>query len=88
MYKHEVVAVKAKVQKWGNSLGIRIPRALAVEVGVDSESIVDISINYGDIIITPGKQRPPSLRRLLAKVTAENLHEEILTGDAAGRELW
>ena len=80
--------MKAKIQKWGNSLGIRIPRIVAQETSVESDSVVDISIQDGKIIISPQKQKSLSLRQLLSKVTDANLHEEIATGDPAGKEIW
>lgn len=80
--------MKAKVQKWGNSLGIRIPRTVAQETSVESDSVVDISIQDGKIIISPEKQKSLSLRQLLSRVTETNLHEEIATGDPVGKEIW
>ena len=88
MYKHGAVRMKARIQKWGNSLGIRIPKVLAQEASVDSESVVDISSRDGKIIITPERRKLFSLRQLLSKVTDENLHDEVLTGSAAGKETW
>jgi antitoxin MazE len=80
--------VKAKIQKWGNSLGIRIPRIVAQETSVESDSIVDISIQDGKIIISPEKRKSLSLRQLLSKITKANIHEEIAAGDPIGREIW
>lgn len=80
--------MKAKIQKWGNSLGIRIPRSLAQETSVESDSVVDISSRNGKIIISPYKQKSFSLRQLLSKVTEKNLHDEIAIGDPAGKEIW
>lgn len=80
--------MKAKIQKWGNSLGIRIPRSLAQETSVESDSVVDISSRNGKIIISPYKQKSVSLRQLLSRVNEENLHDEIATGDPAGKEIW
>jgi antitoxin MazE len=80
--------MKAQIRKWGNSLGIRIPRSLAQETSVDSESVVDISSRNGKIIICPYKQKSFTLRQLLSRVTEENLHGEISTGDPSGKEIW
>jgi antitoxin MazE len=88
MYKHGAEAMKAKVQKWGNSLGIRIPRALALEVSLETDSEVDLSAQDGTIVISPTRQKQLSLRQLLSKVTDSNLHAEIPTGEAEGREAW
>jgi antitoxin MazE len=80
--------VRGKIQKWGNSLGIRIPKALAEETAVESESVVDITARNGKIIITPLVQEASSLRELLSRVTEENRHDEIERGAPAGREVW
>ncbi len=80
--------MKARVQKWGNSLGIRIPRAVAEEVAVRSDSVVELSTEDGRIIITPTRRRAYSLRQLLSKVTRENLHGEVDTGGPVGKEAW
>lgn len=88
MYKHGAAEMKAKVQKWGNSLGIRIPKALAQEVGLESDSDVDLTALDGKLVISPGAPHAVSLRHLLAKVTATNTHGEISMGKVKGRETW
>jgi antitoxin MazE len=88
MFKHGDAAMKAKVQKWGNSLGIRIPRTLAQEVSLETDSEVDLSSKDGTIVITPSRQKRLSLRQLLSKVTDANLHAEIPSGEIEGREAW
>lgn len=88
MYKHGAAAMKARVQKWGNSLGIRIPKVLAQEVALETDSEVDLSTQDGTIVISPVMQKTVSLRRLLSKVTDENIHGEISTGKVEGKEAW
>jgi antitoxin MazE len=88
MYKHGITAMKARVQKWGNSLGIRIPKVLAQEVALETDSEVDLSTQDGTIIISPITQKTASLRQLLSKITEANLHGEIATGKVEGREAW
>ena len=79
--------MQTKVQKWGNSLGVRIPRSFAAEARVEAGSTVDISVEDGSLLIRPLRRRY-SLRGLLRKVTARNLHAEVSTGAPAGREIW
>ena len=88
MYKHGARARKARVQKWGNSLGIRIPRILALEASLETDSEVDLSTRDGTIVISPTGQKQPSLRQLLSRVTDANLHAEIPSGEAEGGEAW
>ncbi len=77
-----------KVQKWGNSLGMRIPKSFAEEVSVSEGSTVDLSVSNGALVIRPVAPPRYELSSLLEGVTAENLHGEIPTGEAKGRESW
>ena len=77
-----------RIQKWGNSLGLRIPRAFAAEVKVEAGSAVDICVENGELIIRPVRRRQYVLSELLEGVGPDNLHEEISTGDPVGRESW
>jgi antitoxin MazE len=79
--------MQTKVQRWGNSLGVRIPRSFAAEARVEAGSSVDISIEDGTLLIRPLRRRY-SLRELLKKITARNLHGEVGTGAPVGRESW
>ncbi|MFC1957266.1 AbrB/MazE/SpoVT family DNA-binding domain-containing protein [Chloroflexota bacterium] len=45
--------MKTRVQKWGNSLALRIPKPFATEVGLQRETTVEISLANGKLIITP-----------------------------------
>lgn len=78
----------SKVQKWGNSLALRIPKAFALEVGLREDADVDVSIRQGNLVVAPLKAPTYDLNDLLAKVTRRNLHAEIDLGPAAGREAW
>ena len=88
MYKHGAAGMKARVRKWGNSLGIRIPKVLAQEVALETDSEVDLTARDGVIVISPVTQKAVSLRQLLSKVTEGNIHGEISTGKVEGRETW
>jgi len=77
-----------KVQKWGNSLGVRIPRSFAAEAEVEAGSTVDISVRNGDLVVRPVRRRRYALSPMLEQVTDENLHEEVITGAPVGREVW
>ncbi|HLC23310.1 MAG TPA: AbrB/MazE/SpoVT family DNA-binding domain-containing protein, partial [Dehalococcoidia bacterium] len=72
--------MKTRVQKWGNSLALRIPKSFAAEVGLQRETSVELSLADGKLVITPIAKPRPSLKQLLAKVTKENLHHEVDTG--------
>ncbi len=80
--------MKTRVQKWGNSLALRIPKSFADEVGLQKEASVEVSLVDGTLVIKPVAKPKPTLRQLLAKVTKENLHREVATGAAIGNEVW
>lgn len=80
--------MKTKIQKWGNSLGLRIPRSFAAEAQVAEGSTVDISVENGCLRIRPLRARKYRLRELLKGINQGNLHPEVSTGDPVGREVW
>ncbi len=77
-----------KVQKWGNSLALRIPKAFAVDAQLENDSLVEISIVKGKIIVTPVPAPSWTLDELLAGITKDNLHNEVDPGFAVGNEVW
>ncbi|VAX25095.1 Programmed cell death antitoxin MazE [hydrothermal vent metagenome] len=80
--------MKTKVQKWGNSLAVRIPKAYAGEADVRYGDDIDIAIHEGKIMITPLKAKKYELKTLLSRITKKNLHAEIDTGSSVGGETW
>ena len=79
--------MRTSVQRWGNSLGIRIPKALALEAGLRPDVAVDLTLQGGRLLISPIIE-VPTLEELLAQVTPENLHGETDWGPPVGRESW
>ena len=77
-----------KILKWGNSLGLRIPKTIAKEVGVEEGSAIDISIEGDHLVIRPVRPAKYCLSEMLSQVREDNIHEEITTGDAVGREVY
>ena len=80
--------MRAQVQKWGNSLALRIPRSFAVESEIEQGAEVDLSLEKGRLVITPMKKSACTLDDLMAGVTPDNLHDEVDTGPPAGKEAW
>ncbi|CAI6079536.1 AbrB/MazE/SpoVT family DNA-binding domain-containing protein [Cohnella sp. JJ-181] len=74
-----------QVQKWGNSLGIRIPKSLALKVGIEEGTEIDLDIEKGHLVIKP---KSGTLDELLSQITPDNVHTEIPTGKPQGREAW
>jgi antitoxin MazE len=79
--------MKATVQKWGNSLAIRIPKNITIDTKVSEGSTIDIMVENGNIILCPATKEY-SLKELLKTVTNENIHSEVSTGEAVGGEAW
>ena len=77
-----------RVQKWGNSLALRIPKAFAATMGLERNVQVEMTIVDGRLIISPVDESDITLADLLSQVTDENLHQELDTGPAVGREGW
>jgi antitoxin MazE len=75
-----------KIQKWGNSLAVRIPKAYAEQMGLFSNSPVKISLEGERLVIE--SVRRPTLAELLAEVTPDNLHDETDWGEPVGNEVW
>lgn len=73
------------VQKWGNSLGIRIPSMYVKEFNLKNGNSVEIIENNGNIVIVPPKK---TLEDYLSRITKANIHEEVETGSSVGKEEW
>jgi antitoxin MazE len=80
--------MQTKIQKWGNSLGLRIPKSFAEQAGVQAGSDVDLSVEDGELIVRPMRLPRYDLKDLLRAVTAKNVHRVVETGDPVGREAW
>jgi antitoxin MazE len=77
-----------RVQKWGNSLAVRISKSLAQQAGLKENAPVALSLADGKVVIEPIPEKGLTLDQLLAGVTDANLHREIDTGPSVGSEGW
>jgi len=80
--------MKVQVQKWGNSLALRIPKSVAVECHIKQGTPVDLSVVKGKLVVAPVVDKDYTLEELLAGVTKRNIHAEIDTGPSVGKESW
>lgn len=77
-----------KVSEWGNSLGIRLPRDLTVQVGLKAGDVLEYSVGRdGSLTLRPARVRY-DLKELVARITPENRPEAVDWGGPAGREEW
>jgi antitoxin MazE len=80
--------MKTRVQKWGNSLALRIPKAFAEEAGLSANAAVELSLVGGELVVRPLAPPAPTLQELLRRVTPDNLPGEWQTGPPTGKEVW
>jgi antitoxin MazE len=77
------------IQKWGNSLGVRIPKALAEQVDLKEGTPIEFGIEHGELTIRPTRRRRRKYRLadLLAQMKPQHRHGEIHKDGPRGREL-
>lgn len=79
--------MKVPVNRWGNSLAVRIPKAVAEDALISEGSELELRVDAGRIIATPVERRP-ALADYVERITPENRHGEISTGRRRGGEEW
>ena len=81
------MAITTRVVKWGNSLGLRLPKSVAREAQLDEGDAIDVSVDNGTIVVRPSRPKY-SLDELVCRITARNRHSESDWGAPAGHESW
>lgn len=76
-----------QIARWGNSLGLRLPKALALEARIGEGDTVEVSVKDGTIIVRPS-QTTYSVQELVSKITSRNRHGETDWGKPTGHEQW
>ena len=76
------------IQKWGNSLAIRIPQALAGQLEVNEGASVELRVREGELIVRPVRSKKLSLGELLRNCKPSQLHGETDFGPDVGREVF
>lgn len=78
--------METNIQKWGNSLGVRIPIHLAKQLDFQSGSVVDIDVEEGHLVI---KSQKYDLDLMLKEINNHNLHHlELEENEQKGNEVW
>ena len=79
-------------RKWGNSLAVRIPKALADAVKVSDGKRAEIKVENGSLvlrpIVKPGRKPRYTLDELLNGMTRDNVPQEVDWGLQRGNEAW
>ena len=76
----------SRVQKWGNSLGLRIPKAFVLEAGLAPGTEVSLTVQDGRLVIAPIARDRFALDALIAEITPANLHGSAWDDQLAGKE--
>lgn len=79
--------MKTKIQKWGNSLGVRLPKSITEQKSLKAGTGVFVVLKNDQIVIEPMEEEM-SLESLLSSVSKANLHEETEWSEARGNEIW
>jgi antitoxin MazE len=79
--------METKIQKWGNSLAVRLPKIFADQTGIENGSDVRIFVENGKIVVLPLKDREVLLESMLDRIDDSTVHEEVDFGRAVGREM-
>jgi len=80
--------MRIKIQKWGNSLALRIPKAFAFQSKIREDEYVNLTLKDNKIIVEPDEEKKYSLKELIAGINKSNLHGEIDSGKKEGYEHW
>lgn len=80
----------AKVQKWGNSQGLRLSKQLLDDAQISVGDHVDVAVHDGVIVVAPLKRLrgKHSLRDLVKHIPKGHRTQELPWGDPAGKEVW
>ena len=80
----------AKIQKWGNSQGLRLAKNLLADAQLDIGDEVEINVKDGIIVVTPAKiiRGKHSLKDLVARIPKNYQSGEVDWGEPVGKEVW
>ena len=79
-----------KVQKWGNSQGLRLSRQLLSDVQIDVGDTVEVSVRDGALVVTPVRRvrGAVELAQLVREMPADYAPSELDWGPPVGKEVW
>jgi antitoxin MazE len=79
-----------KVQKWGNSQGMRVPKDILEKAHIKVGNYVEITVADSKIIIRPAKKirKKYDLKTLLSKLPKNHKQKELDWGEPVGKEQW
>ena len=75
------------VKKWGNSLALRLPQALAADLQLADGALVSLTVEDHSLVVRPMRKRF-RLEDLLGQMSGKPKHAETDWGKPEGREVW
>lgn len=87
-HNREVNKMETKIQKWGNSDGIRIPKNYLKSLNLKTNDLVDIKLEEDKIVIEKPKKKHLTLEERIAAYDGPNLCKEFEWDEPRGREIW
>jgi len=79
---------EATISKWGNSLAVRIPLALAKQASLGEGDCVTIALDRDGAIVLRPARRKYALSDLVSRITRKNRHRETDWARPEGEESW
>lgn len=80
--------METKVQKWGNSDGIRIPSSILKELNIKTNDRINITREDDKIIITKCNKEKISLKERIKNYKGSNLCKDFVWDESVGKEIW
>ena len=80
--------MEARLQKWGNSVGIRIPHSILKDLNLKINDLINIEKIEDKVVITKQTKEKISLQELFNKYNGDNLAKDFSWDDPQGREIW
>lgn len=81
-----IMVMEVCIKRWGNSIGLRIPKGVADAIGLKADDVVSIDASHNGFTVKKAR-RKYLLAELLSQVTLENRHDAIDWGGPKGKEL-
>lgn len=80
--------MQAQLRKWGNSVAVRLPKAALQAARLVAGDVVELEVPEEGSIVVRARPARPTLEKLVARITPENLHGETLKSRPVGKEVW
>lgn len=80
--------METRIQKWGNSLGVRLSKEIVNKTELREGSCVKVTNKKGSILIERCSYEKPNLENLVRKINPKNIHKETKWSNSLGKEIW